>query len=76
MSGVGGGAATACRLCPARYWASRVYITDEHYSNPIQSKIPTLVCSIGSPKLSSIAVSPVKGSEGSRGEDGTSDWVE
>lgn len=35
----------------------------------------TLVCSIGAPKLSSIKVSPVKGSEGSRGDDGTSDCV-
>lgn len=36
---------------------------------------PTLVCSFGAPKLSSIRVSPVKGSEGSRGEDGISDGV-
>ena len=33
----------------------------------------TLVCSMGDPKLSSIKVSPVKGSEGSRGEDGISE---
>lgn len=35
----------------------------------------TLVCSAGGPKLSSIKVSPVKGSEGSRGENGISDGV-
>lgn len=35
----------------------------------------TLVSSIGAPKLSSINVSPVKGSDGSRGEDGISDGV-
>lgn len=35
----------------------------------------TLVCSIGAPKLSSIKVSPVNGSEGSRGEDGISEGV-
>lgn len=41
------------------------YLQNEH----------TLVCSIGAPKLSSIEVSPVKGSEGSRGEEGISDGV-
>ena len=35
----------------------------------------TLVCSMGAPKLSSIKLSPVKGSEGSRGEDGISAGV-
>lgn len=35
----------------------------------------TLVSSIGAPKLSSIRVSPVKGSDGSRGDDGISDGV-
>lgn len=35
----------------------------------------TLVSSTGAPKLFSIKVSPVKGSEGSRGEDGISDGV-
>ena len=35
----------------------------------------TLVCSSGAPKLSSIILSPVKGSEGSRGEGGISDGV-
>ena len=35
----------------------------------------TLVCSTGAPKLSSFKVSPVEGSEGSRGEDGISDGV-
>ena len=40
-----------------------------------RKKKHTLVCSIGAPKLSSIKVSPVNGSEGSRGEDGISAGV-
>lgn len=44
----------------------------ERRENPLQLKRHTLVCSMGAPKLSSIKLSPEKGSEGSRGEDGMS----
>lgn len=44
----------------------------EHREINCNWKRHTLVCSIGAPKLSSIKLSPVKGSEGSRGEDGMS----